>query len=212
MNKRLLFFALFLPLLSAAQVEHPNEIGVNVTPLLTRIFNVTSFVGVSDDPVSLSYKRVFSETTALRAQMGISHVTSVSNNSPNFQFSQWNTNVFSSLGWEWRAPGETRWIPYGGLDVVYSVNHTRTENSNDFDTTTTDQKTVGFGGGLVVGTQFTITPRLRLSTEASLLMVREDFSQEFHSENNPQSNSDSSSKGFSVLTQVPLAIFAIITI
>lgn len=212
MYKRLLFCLALAPLLSTAQVEHPNEIGVNVTPLLTRIFNVSSFLGVADDPVSFSYKRAVSETQAFRTQVGLSHVTSVDNGSSSFQFSSWSTTLFSSAGWEWRIVGDTRWMPYGGVDAVYSLNRVRTENSSDFDSSSTEQRTTGFGGGLVVGTQFQVTPRLRLSTEATMLVVREDFQQEFRSEQNPQSNSDASRYGMSVLVQVPLAILAVITI
>lgn len=215
--KRFLIFACLAALTMDVNAQgvtpdHHHEVGLNVSPLLTRIFNVSSFIGSEDDIFSLAYKYKTASNQAVRTQLGVQYSSSVDESQNDFQFSQWNTALAAAAGYEWRFLSDSRWIPFLGLDVVYQNSTIRTENKNSFDTTTTENEEVRVGGAGVLGCQFVINTRLRLATEASLLVNNRNQSTAFESENFPETNNSSSVKGLEVQSQVPLSLFLFITL
>lgn len=205
-----------LPFFGAAQdaepATHPNEIGVNVSPLLTRIFNVTSFIGPEDDVFNLSYKRVLKPNQAIRVLAGVAATTSVDESQNEFTFSTWNSDMALGLGYEWRWNSASKWMPYLGADLRYQSSLDRTESKSTFDTTTTETAENRVGGALVLGCQFKINERLRLSTEASLVANNRTRTTDFTSESFPETNNNSKVTGLEVQTQVPLSIFLILAL
>jgi hypothetical protein len=76
--KRFLFFACLTALTTHVNAQgitpdHHHEVGLNVSPLLTRIFNVSSFIGSEDDIFSLAYKYKTSSNQAIRTQLGVQY-------------------------------------------------------------------------------------------------------------------------------------------
>lgn len=193
--------------------NHPNEFGVNVTPLLTQVFNVVDGIIDSNQPMALSYKRVFNGNQALRVNGSYFYFSSESEaqNSPN-RFNQWQQNLQTSIGWEWRITPTKRFMPYGGVDLVYQSEFNKSENFSEFDNSKTRRETTGVGGGPVIGTQFIVSPRIRLSTEASILILQRNQEEEFTSEMFPSGNSSTKNSGIEVSTVFPLAIFLVITL
>jgi hypothetical protein len=96
--------------------------------------------------------------------------------------------------------------------VVYQNSTIRTENKSSFDITTTKNEEVRVGGVGVLGCQFVINTRLRLATEASLLVNSRTLTNEFKSESFPSTDNSSQAKGLEVQSQVPLSLFLFITL
>ena len=207
---------LAMPLFGTAQdaqtVTHPNEIGVNVTPLLTRVFNVSSFMGTDTDVLNFSYKRVLQPNRAIRVLGGLAVSTSVDESQNEFTFSTWSHDLSLGLGYEWRIVNESKWLPYLGADLRFQNTLDRTENKSSFDTTTTETTEQRVGGGFVLGCQFKLNERLRLSTEAALVANSRVRSTEFVSDNFPATNNTSKVTGLEIQTQVPLSIFLILAL
>lgn len=193
--------------------QHVNEFGVNVTPLLTQVFNVADGIINSSQPMALSYKRVINSNQALRVNGSYSYFSS-EDESPNAsnRFNQWQQSMTAAVGWEWRVTPSKRFMPYGGVDLVIQSEYNRTEAFSDFDNSKTRRETTRVGGGPVIGTQFIVSPRVRLSTEASILVLRRNQEEEFTSEMFPEGNNFLKNTGTEVQTVFPLAIFLVVTI
>ncbi len=159
-----------------AQNEMPaigHEVGVNAT------FFVKEFLSLNEDdpdfePYSLYYKLLNNNAEmAFRFGLGLSIDNSTEKQNSGNQNEPERKDKASSfnlrLGAEKQFPIGKKWLAYLGGDFVYQQQSSE-RNIVDpfFSSTTTEFDQSLLGGGPVIGVQFKINERIRLSTETSL--------------------------------------------
>lgn len=184
-----------------------HEIGLNMTSFVE---NIISFSGSIENtsPYLLTYKYHFPKH-ALRFGIGGAYSTS-SLDVDNDPIDTRNIDADLSfrLGIERQYVLNPRWVTYLGGDLVYFFDQIKATADSDFDKVVTNRTVGSYGGGLVLGAQFNITPRLNISTESSIHIFYREENEKITSEEFPDLFNESTKKtdtAFEII--VPVAIF-----
>jgi len=206
----LLLLGLNTSIFSQTQTEEPatykNEIGVDITTLLSNIFGWGQNYYVYDyypynyyygyaNSYLFSYKRHFN-SSAIRFGM---NANMMSSNAGDNVYTVDNiyrmTRMDFRLGYEWETMvGKKIEIYYGVDAVMHTYNYT--SDVDYVDDTTSDYKSISsassLGGGPLVGISWYVLPRLKLSTDASLQFISTGNNYEYEYSNMPEQNTKSS--------------------
>ena len=168
------------------QVFH--EIGVG-TSIITQ-FLKTEESAINQNPYFLTYKLAF-ENFAVRAGFGgkldetESFIDGTSDKLPLNK-----SNYDWRVGMEYRMPIGTKWIGTFGADYVVKKTFDERISNSGFDEVVISDNQIGNGGGLVIGVQYALTPKLMLGTEAAFYYLNIERKQTTTFEKLPQFDSD----------------------
>ena len=193
-----------------------QELAINATPLIATFLKFNS--SALTNPVSSVYYRAFYKRNSAKLGFGTNiNKTTLSN--LGFPDSKTNNNISElTLGLEHFDMLGPRWRLHYGPIVRYSINRTETvstslafDNSgNQFNQTTTiTNLNKSFLIGPEFGLHFSISRRIELYTEASLLFFSSQMRETTKFSTNTPSflNQDTHSKASGISTTVPFALF-----
>ena len=173
--------------------KRAHEIGVNVTELLSNFLSFTN-TAVSPDPYFLVYKKLNTKRTgALRAGIGL-RMRNESNDRSGLNNKLKLNNVYLRIGYEWRYSITSGSLFGPRMDLYYDHSDSYQEIETRFDKSVLKSNSNSVGLGLVLGTQFEISKRVSIGTEAALTLKTGwgKFSENFQAF--PNQNTESKSK------------------
>lgn len=218
MNKALLLFFLLLQMftyvhaqdhdLESEEESFRNELGLNVTNVLTSLVGNNPNDDFDVAVYALTYKRKLKKGNYLRLAANVrldifsnEDVTElINNNSINFR-----------IGWEKRRQVLKRLDYYYGFDLLANYTAIESTFATPTDIVQLDNFQYTIGVGPVFGLQFMINPRMLLGTEATLYgtltvdRIFESFEQ------NPIFNKDETSFQINLQSRIPQALYFIVS-
>ncbi len=199
-----------------SKVIFKNEIGLNVTSLLTDLLGNNNLTEAGD--YLLTYKKLNSKGSgALRMGFGIFYKTetsSVSNFDNNLTDQKFNLRI----GYEWRENISKRLLYYFGVDGLVGFSQEQSNLISNTFNIRQDDTSLKIGGGPVLGFQFTIFDRMLVGIEGALYASAINQNLKFTGFNfgNPNPGGGNivpparSSTGFEVRTLLPKHLFLIL--
>lgn len=178
--KKLTLFAFFLFLTTTLFAQEGkkiqgHEIGLNATLFVDQILSFDE-EGPERDPFALYYKLIGNRNVAFRFGLGVGvenetrDETDDPGTNPQNSFKLSDVNL--RFGVEFQKLLSDHWLFYAGADAVVQSMQTTVENIDPFfgDSKVTNSRSL-LGGGPVLGVQFKINEKVRLSTEGSLYFL-----------------------------------------
>lgn len=165
-----------------------NEIGIG-TSIITQ-FLKTDEDGIDQNPYFLTYKFVFNDF-ALRAGLGGKLDESesfIDGTSDKLILKE--SNFDWRVGLEYRVPIGKKWLGTFGADFIAKNTFDERISNSGFDKVVMVDNEIGTGGGVAIGVQYSLTPKLMLGTEAAFYYLNIERSQETTFETLPQFNTD----------------------
>ncbi len=170
---------------------YKHEIGFNFTQLLSNIFNQER---EDNESFSFVYKYHTSPKFALRAGIGGSIVNGVQTINDTDQRENIMQAIRGRVGLEVRKEIADKWTILFGIDAVTAYNTRKTTFDSNFDNVTSSVLEMRYGGGPLLGLEFKINERIRLSAELTysfnkIIITEEDVFQNFPEFNVKDKNS-----------------------
>jgi len=184
-----------------------TEVGLNITNTLAGFFN-SGGSGLSTDPYLFSLKFAGPKGAVRFATNFRTQSRSEFLNNGTRQIDE--TEVFLRGGYEFRKPIDNRFTLYYGVDAVAEYLFERVEFSDFASAITTENNTIGFGGGPVLGIQYKIMDRIALSTETSIYGVVQSQEESFD-EGRGTPRIENNTTGFRVEPLIPSSLYLIIS-
>jgi hypothetical protein len=165
-----------------------NEIGIG-TSIFTQ-FLKTEEDAFDQNPYFLTYKLVYSDF-ALRLGIGgkLDETESFINGTSDKLIVK-KSNLDWRVGLEYRMPIGGKWLGTFGADFIAKNTYDERISDSGFDKVVTADNEIGTGGGLAIGVQYFLTPRLMLGTEAAFYYLNIERKQETTFVTLPQFNTD----------------------
>lgn len=165
-----------------------NEIGIG-TSIITQFLKSEENAN-DQNPYFLTYKLVY-RNVALRAGFGGKLDESES-------FIDGTTDILTlkksnfdwRIGLEYRMSIGKKWIGTFGADYVAKKAFDEIISNSGFDKVVIADNQTGSGGGLAIGVQYALTPKLMLGTEAAFYYLNMERRQATTFENLPEFNTD----------------------
>jgi len=165
-----------------------HEIGIG-TSILTQ-FLKTEESAIEQNPYFLTYKLIYKKF-ALRAGFGgrlDERESFIDGTSDKLTVKK--SNFDWRVGVEYRMPMGKKWVGTFGADYVAKKTFDERISNSGFDKVVIADNEVGNGGGLAVGVQYALTPRLMLGTEAAFYYLNVERKQRTTFETLPEFNTD----------------------
>jgi hypothetical protein len=165
-----------------------HEIGIG-TSIITQ-FLKTEESAINQNPYFLTYKLAF-ENFAVRAGLGgkLDETESFIDGTTD-KLTVKKSNVDWRVGMEYRMPIGEKWLGTFGADYVAKKTFDERVSNSGFDKVVISDNQVGSGGGLAIGVQYALTPKLMLGTEAAFYYLNVERKQTTTFENLSQFNTD----------------------
>ncbi|MFK7774401.1 MAG: hypothetical protein AB8F94_19820 [Saprospiraceae bacterium] len=165
-----------------------HEIGIG-TSIITQ-FLKTEESTINQNPYFLTYKLVF-ENFAVRVGFGgkLDETESFIDGTSD-KLTVKKSNYDWRAGMEYRMSIGKKWIGTFGADFVVKKTFDERISNSGFDKVVIADNQVGSGGGLAIGVQYALTPKLMLGTEAAFYYMNVERKQTTTFENLPQFNTD----------------------
>jgi hypothetical protein len=190
-----------------------HEIGLNATFLVNEIL---SFDGEdpAEEPFALYYKLIGNRKFAFRFGLGLQvdnrELEETDDPGTNPQNSVKLSSANLRFGVEFQESLSERWLFYAGADAVVQSSQSVVDNIDPFfgDSKVT-QSSALLGGGPVLGIQFRINERVRLSTESSLYFLagKEKQKVEFDNPGFPTDPIEETSKLEKLDIRLPVSLY-----
>ncbi len=165
-----------------------NEIGIG-TSIITQ-FLKTDEDATNQNPYFLTYKLVYKDF-AIRAGIGGKLDESESFiDGTSDKLTLKKSNFDWRVGLEYRMPIGKKWLGTFGVDYIMKKTFDERISNSGFDLVVMEDNEVGVGGGLAIGVQYSLTPRLMLGTEAAFYYLDIERAQLTTFETLPQFNTD----------------------
>lgn len=138
----------------------------------------------------MTYKLVYSNV-ALRAGLGgkLDESESFINGTSDKLILK-KSNFDWRVGLEYRVPIGGKWLGTFGADFIAKNTFDERISNSGFDKVVMVDNEVGTGGGVAIGVQYSLTPKLMLGTEAAFYYLNIKRTQETTFETLPQFNTD----------------------
>lgn len=165
-----------------------NEIGIG-TSIITQ-FLKTEENAINKNPYFLTYKLIYRDF-ALRAGVG-----GKLDESESFIDGTTDKLTLKKSNFDWRVGMEYRmsiggkWLGTFGADYVANKTFDERISNSGFDKVVIADNQVGSGGGLAIGVQYALTPKLMLGTEAAFYYLNVERRQTTTFENLPEFDTD----------------------
>lgn len=168
------------------QVFH--EIGIG-TSIISQFFK-TEGSTINQNPYFLTYKLVH-KRFAYRAGFGGKLDESESFiDGTSDKLTLKKSNFDWRVGMEYRVPIGKKWLGTFGADYVAKKTFDERISNSGFDKVVIADNQIGSGGGLAIGVQYALTPKLMLGTEAAFYYMNVERKQFTTFETLPQFNTD----------------------
>ncbi|MFK8009723.1 MAG: outer membrane beta-barrel protein [Saprospiraceae bacterium] len=165
-----------------------NEIGIG-TSIITQFFKGEEN-SIIQNPYFFTYKFIYGNF-ALRAGLGGKLDESESFiDGTSDKLTLKKSNFDWRIGLEYRMPIGERWLGTFGADYVAKKTFDERVSNSGFDKVVIADNQVGSGGGLAIGVQYALTPKLMLGTEAAFYYLNVERKQMTTFENLPEFNTD----------------------
>jgi hypothetical protein len=165
-----------------------HEVGIG-TSIITQ-FLKTDEEAINQNPYFLTYKLVL-KNFALRLGFGGKLDESESFiNGTSDKLTLKKSNFDWRAGLEYRVPIGKKWLGTFGADFVAKNTFDERISNSGFDRVVMIDNEVGAGGGVAIGVQYSLTPKLMLGTEAAFYYLKIKRTQETTFETLPQFNTD----------------------
>lgn len=165
-----------------------HEIGIG-TSIITQ-FLKTDEDAIDQNPYFLTYKLVYSDF-ALRLGFGgkLDESESFIDGTTD-KLTVKKSNLDWRIGVEYRMPLSKKWLGTFGADFVAKNTFDERISNSGFDKVVMKDNEIGTGGGLAIGVQYSLTPRLMLGTEAAFYYLNIERTQTTTFETLPQFDTD----------------------
>ena len=165
-----------------------NEIGIG-TSIITQ-FLKTEEDAINQNPYFLTYKLVYRDF-ALRTGFG-GKLDESENfiNGTSDKLTVKNSNFDWRVGMEYRMTIGKKWLGTFGADYVAKKTFDERISNSGFDKVVISDNQVGSGGGLAIGLQYALTPKLMLGTEAAFYYLNVERKQTTTFDKLPQFDTD----------------------
>ena len=165
-----------------------HEIGIG-TSIITQ-FLKTEENTINQNPYFLTYKLVY-KNIALRAGLGgkLDESESFIDGTTD-KLTVKKSNLDWRVGVEYRMAIGKKWLGTFGTDYVAKKTFDERISNSGFDEVVISDNQVGSGGGLAIGLQYALTPKLMLGTEAAFYYLNVERTQMTTFKNLPQFDTD----------------------
>ena len=165
-----------------------HEIGIG-TSIITQFLKTDEDAG-DQNPYFLTYKLVYNNF-ALRLGFGgkLDETESFIDGTTD-KLTVKNSNLDWRVGLEYRMPIGKRWLSTFGADYVAKNTYDERISNSGFDKVVISDNETGSGGGLAIGVQYSLTPRLMLGTEAAFYYLNIERKKTTTFETLPQFDTD----------------------
>lgn len=197
----IIFFLIYLNLSAQQKKVYKNDIGINVTSLLSEVIGLGNN-NTNVPTFNLTYRRSGNNKAfRISAHAGLDKSSDFNSNT--------GTNIFLEekdfrlrLGFEKHLPLSQKFTLIYGLDVLGTYETSLSESSTGFEN---DIKIISAGAGPVIRFEYKLSDRISLMTESTLYFIKGNESDVVKFFGQVQTSSDNSK--YSLTTQIPSVLF-----
>ncbi|MEM7298378.1 MAG: outer membrane beta-barrel protein [Bacteroidota bacterium] len=193
---------------SFAQGDPHLSLGINATGFVTTFISPNN---VQPQAIPLGFWAYYGDRTAARVGVGVSFLNqSNTNSNSDFSSSQFNLDLRLRLGVERRIPVMKRFDVILGLDGIGEQARQIVVTESTFDKTTITTTELGYGLGGILGLQWNMTEKLSLRSEAGLNAMYIESTSKNESQNFPEGDSESTTRGSAAAMDLLSALVLVI--
>lgn len=194
------FLLIFVNLAAQQKKVYKNDIGINVTSLLSEVIGLGNNTTVPN--FNLTYRRSGNNKAfRVSAHAGLDKSDDFNSNTGTTIFLE-EKDLRLRLGFEKQMPLSQKFTLIYGLDVLGIYETSLSKSSTGFEN---DIKTISAGAGPVIRFEFKLSDRISLMTESTLYFIRGNENDVVRFFGQVQTSSDKSK--YSLTTQIPSVLF-----